>query len=348
MLIDHIHFYVDDASRWCDWFVRVLQFERVVWRSPFPWMNLPDTHTEWIRQGALVFALSSPLTAQSPVAEFLCHHPMGVADVAFQVSQVKMVVEKAITSGAQLIKPVTEFNGYVWGKIAKWRSLSHTLISPFSRPFQPGKLSIDHLVINIPQGELESTACWYEQIFGFKRQQRFEITTERSGLRSLVLTHPESGFQLPLNEPTSVNSQIQEFLDLNHGVGVQHLALHTPNLLSLVPQLKTRGLNFLSVPHSYYHQLQDFPLPARELTTLAHYGILADWQQEALPALLLQIFTQPIFPQPTFFLEFIERRFQAQGFGEGNFRALFQAVEHEQIKRTTGINPEIAKVHPLR
>ena len=132
------------------------------------------------------------------------------------------------------------------------------------------------------------------------------------------------------------NSQIQEFLDINRGAGIQHIALRTSNLKSAIAQFRARGLSLLSVPESYYTELKKrpgLPLSSQELAAIAQQEILVDWKEDAQNAVLLQIFTQPIFEQPTFFFEFIERRSQAQGFGEGNFRALFEAIESEQIKR---------------
>jgi 4-hydroxyphenylpyruvate dioxygenase len=143
--------------------------------------------------------------------------------------------------------------------------------------------------------------------------------------------------QFPINEPTSANSQIQEFLDVNQGPGIQHIALQTPQIVKAIAQLRHRGLSFLPIPSTYYTQLrtqhQGLPLSTAELEEIAAQEILVDWHNEASQALLLQTFTQPIFEQPTFFFELIERRQEAQGFGEGNFRALFEAIEREQLKR---------------
>jgi 4-hydroxyphenylpyruvate dioxygenase len=191
-------------------------------------------------------------------------------------------------------------------------------------------------------GDLERAVAWYENILDFKPQQVFKIKTDRSALHSQVMVSRNGNVQLPINEPASRNSQIQEFLDVNRGPGIQHIALRTTNLVSAIAKFRASGLSLLSVPQSYYTQLKQrpkFPLSDIEIAAIAQQEILVDWQ-EYTPLdgrnnapLLLQIFTQPIFEQPTFFFEFIERRFQAQGFGEGNFRALFEAIESEQIKR---------------
>jgi 4-hydroxyphenylpyruvate dioxygenase len=196
---------------------------------------------------------------------------------------------------------------------------------------------IDHVVLNVAVGDLEQALSWYEAVLGFQRQQTYTIETDRSGLRSQVMVHPDSGVQFPINEPTSPNSQIQEFLEINQGAGIQHIALQTPKIVEAIAKLRTLGLSFLAIPSAYYSQLstssQQLPLSPAELTEIAQQEILVDWQNDGSQALLLQTFTQPIFEQPTFFFELIERRQQAQGFGEGNFRALFEAIEREQLKR---------------
>jgi 4-hydroxyphenylpyruvate dioxygenase len=197
--------------------------------------------------------------------------------------------------------------------------------------------AIDHLVLNVGVGELETAVNWYQKIFDFQPQQSFQIKTDRSGLHSQVMISPHGNIQLPINEPASPSSQIQEFLDVNRGAGIQHIALMIPDLVNAISRFRGAGLSFLSVPQNYYFQLQQrhkFSLSTEELQAISDQEILVDWHEDApLGELLLQIFSQPIFSEPTFFFEFIERRSLARGFGEGNFLALFQAIEREQIKR---------------
>jgi len=165
----------------------------------------------------------------------------------------------------------------------------------------------------------------------------FDIQTHRSGLRSEVLTHPQGQVKFPINEPTSANSQIQEFLDINRGSGIQHIALGTANIVETVAQLRARGLSLLDIPQSYYQQLRDqFEQQYSHLDwpAIERQNILVDFEGKSGSGILLQTFTQPIFQQPTFFFEMIERQRQAQGFGQRNFLALFQAMEREQLKRS--------------
>ena len=344
MKIDHVHFYVEDAKVWRDWFVHHLGFTAVD-------SSISSVHTctEVVSNGIVRFLLSSALLPTSPVAAFLRQHPPGVADVAFVMEDVEGAIALAQLHGATVIQPIQsqQFGDICrkWGKIAAWGGLSHTLIesSQVTTDDAPQTTDhtfsgIDHIVLNVAVGELESAVAWYEKILDFQPQQSFKIQTDRSALYSQVMVSRNGGVQLPINEPASRNSQIQEFLDVNRGSGIQHIALGTPNLISAIAQFRARGLSLLSVPQTYYTQIQQrpgFPLSMVELEAIAQQEILVDWKENAEDAVLLQIFTQPIFGQPTFFFEFIERRYQAKGFGEGNFRALFEAIESEQIKRGT-------------
>ncbi|GAX41867.1 4-hydroxyphenylpyruvate dioxygenase [Tolypothrix sp. NIES-4075] len=371
MKIDHVHFYVKDALVWQDWFVSHLGFQAVTdYIIPLTLTSNNEygsfhTCTKVVKSGAVCFLLSSPLLPTSPVAEFLRQHPPGVADVAFAVEDVEKAIALATQHNAKILQPIQQYQQsqeYIkWGKISAWGSLTHTLIergrlkgreqgaggreqgefvssSPSSPPLPllPSITAIDHIVLNVAAGDLERAVNWYEKILDFQPQQAFKIKTDRSALHSQVMLSRNGSVQLPINEPASAHSQIQEFLDVNQGAGIQHIALQTFNIVDAIAQFRSCGLSLLPVPQSYYSQLkqrQGLPLSAFELEALARQEILVDWKEDNQKAVLLQIFTQPIFGQPTFFFEFIERRFQAQGFGEGNFRALFEAIEKEQIKR---------------
>ncbi|MGH8000452.1 MAG: 4-hydroxyphenylpyruvate dioxygenase [Brasilonema sp.] len=372
MKIDHVHFYVEDAKVWRDWFVHHLGFQ-VVADSVIPptflekgddisWKARGDnafhTCTQVVKSGPIYFLLSSPLLPTSPVTEFLRYHPPGVADVAFCVENVEKVIYCATKHGAKVLQPIQQHQygqEYIkWGKIAAWGSLTHTLIErrgegdegaiySSSSSSSSWFAAIDHIVLNVNPGNLEHAVAWYENILNFQGQQTFNIQTSRSALHSQVMVSRNGDVQLPINEPASANSQIQEFLNVNRGSGIQHIALRTRNIVHAIAQFRARGLSLLPVSKGYYSQVRQrkgLPLSIDELDTIAQQEILVDWQQETffgskknITPLLLQIFTQPIFGQPTFFFEFIERRYQAQGFGEGNFRALFAAIENEQIKR---------------
>ncbi len=346
MKIDRVHFYVEDAKAWCNWFIHKLAFQAVASGS-----SASHTCTEVVKSGCVYFVLSSPRSPLSPVAQFLKQHPPGVADVAFRVENVEAVMQQAIAHEAKVLQPIQHQQGYKWAKIAAWGSLSHTLIerqekskvkstnltlASSRQSLAPQFTGIDHVVLNVAAGDLERAAIWYEKVLGFHSQQTFKIQTDRSALHSQVMVSPNSCVQFPINQPASPNSQIQEFLDANRGPGIQHIALQTSNLVQAIASFRSFGVSFLPVPSTYYTQLQErleLPISADAFKEIARQQILVDWQETNPHALLLQIFTQPIFSQPTFFFELIERRSQAVGFGEGNFRALFEAIEREQMKR---------------
>ena len=343
MNIDHVHFYVEDAPFWRDWFIQVLGFQSVLSEAS----SRADRHTqrEVVKSGAVCFWLSSALTGQSPVADYLQQHPPGIVDVAFQVNDMATAIARAVNANATIIQSSDQAGSC---QIVGWGNLRHTLVDVPSTvegiKEKSAITGIDHIVLNVAKGELELAIVFYEQVFGFQRQQSFAIRTNRSALCSQVLTHPDGTIKLPINEPATEGSQIQEFLDLNGGAGIQHLALRTEGIIEAIAHFRQQGLSFLQVPLSYYEQLRQrdgFQLTEEEWRAIASQEVLVDWETNQSPALLLQAFTQPIFSQPTFFFELIERRRYwvgatektAQGFGEANFQALFEAIEREQIKR---------------
>jgi 4-hydroxyphenylpyruvate dioxygenase len=359
MQIDRVHFYLEDAQKWRDWFVNVMGFQALASDRN------SQTQTEIVKSGRVKFVLSSPLSKSSPVAKYLHNHPSGVVDVAFRIDDLESSIEKAIAAGAKLRQPLQQQDfargRMKWCQITSIANLNHTLVQRIGNPPLLPEISslekpeltttenfftdIDHLVLNVASGELEKTVSWYERVFGFQRKQTFTIKTERSALNSQVMFHPVSGVQFPVNEPISVNSQIQEFLDFNRGAGIQHIALKTKRIIQATQKLRATGLSFLPVPQSYYQKLRQdcklLPLNNRQWQEIIEQRILVDWQihenpnnqRSNLQPILLQIFTKPIFNQPTFFFELIERRERATGFGEGNFQALFEAIEREQFKR---------------
>lgn len=355
MQIDHVHFYTRDAIQTSNWLTRNIGLKAIANK-----INL-HTHTEVVANNSLFLLISSALNASSPVSSYLNSHPPGVVDIAFRVQNLESILTKANYLNIQIIEPLqihhSDRGTIKWAKITGWDSLQHTLIeNPTDIPLWQFRFNqkqntaeinsntnivgIDHLVLNVAAGELNKAVIWYQNLFGFKIQQTFKIQTKRSGLSSEALIDPSGQVQFNINEPTSSDSQIQEFLDINRGAGIQHMALRSNNILQTVAKMRAHGVSFLPIPKSYYSRLQDryinqsIPALAEvEWRAIASQQILVDWHQEKTESLLMQIFTQPIFDRPTFFWEIIERRQQAQGFGEANFQALFEAVEREQVKR---------------
>ena len=348
MKIDRVHFYTRNAARTRDWFIHNIGF-----RAMGNCINR-HTHTELIALNSVSFAISSPLNSASPVAKHLASHPSGVVDVAFRVKDLAAIVDRSRDLGIELIQNIQHTqqrsprSSVKSAIIAGWGSLQHTLIEDeadsdrllsteqdgAAEHSDSGISNIDHVVLNVAQGELDSAVKLYQSLFEFKIQQSFDIQTSKSGLASQALIDRQGEVQFNINEPTSSNSQIQEFIDLNQGGGIQHLALRSHDLIADVAWMQQRELKFLSVPQSYYRKLNFLPLSVEEKQQITSQHILVDCDRYSPQALLMQIFTSPIFEQPTFFLEFIERRQNARGFGRGNFKALFEAVEREQDNRT--------------
>ncbi len=399
MEIEYVHFYVDDAFTWQQWFVHRLGF-----RSAGGWED-GDSRHERVCSGAVRFLLSSALSTASPVADYLAQHPPGVVDVALRVKDLQAILQRAKFLGATVFQHdedigavQTRREALPWATLSGWGDLRHTLVEARScisrasssqkslppRFCWPAPLGadafqrIDHVVFNVAAGALTDAVDWYSQLFELRSRQSFHIKTPHSGLRSQVLvgdasdTEQGQPLQFPINEPASSTSQIQDFLNYNQGPGIQHIALATQTLLPTVARLRQQQVDFLSVPPSYYHQLPLRPhFEAQGLGSdwaeIMAQQVLVDWHPDRWEGPLLQIFTRPIFEAPTFFFELIERRRAAianqtvalrgqtgadsnglssastsplmaegccaQGFGEGNFQALFEAMELEQRSR---------------
>ncbi len=353
MDFEYLHLFVHNAELWRDWLVNTLDFGTV---SDLTWQEFGDFAVQHDR---ILILLSSARSGRREVPQFLRRYSEGIGDVAFRVRDLDAIATRLRRLGTPFIKPLqsllTTMGHLRWCRIQGWGGLTHTLIERPTPLLQPpvatdhdasglNWLTIDHAVLNVPTGELLAAATWYEKCLGFQPAQQFVIQTPRSGLRSLVLKHPDGNATMPINEPTSDNSQIQEFITHHRGAGIQHAALRARDLVTTIAQLRRRQVQFLSVPASYYQQLPQRPgfwQEAKDWTAIAQQQILVDWPAESSHARLLQTFTQPLFERPTFFWEFIERQSaptpqgqrQADGFGEGNFQALFEAIEREQQVR---------------
>lgn len=218
--------------------------------------------------------------------------------------------------------------------------VDHPLRDPINKVLKDTNvLYIDHVVGNQPDNEMEPTVEWYEKMLDFHRFWSVDdkiIHTEYSSLNSVVVTDFDENVKMPINEPAKgkKKSQIQEYVDYYIGAGVQHIALRTENIIEAITALTERGVEFLSVPKSYYNNLRkvipELSIEIKEdLDTLEKLKILIDYDDKGY---LLQIFTKPVEDRPTLFFEIIQRR-NHWGFGAGNFRSLFKAIEDEQAKR---------------
>jgi 4-hydroxyphenylpyruvate dioxygenase len=363
--IDCLHFYVDDVEHWQDRFCRVWNFTRRGHRYT------DDTLSIWLGQGTIQLVFSQALRGKGPVAAYRRQHPQGVAEVVFQVASVSQAaialhhrgipfdwLENRASTDSTAISPCLTFatpfgiRHTLVERLAPGVATStpgfaianqppETLTAGNSQPDSAPLFShVDHIVLNVGPDRLMAAANWYREVLGLDCLYRYTIQTPTSGLRSIVMgrrnppgeiAQNHRHLQLPINEPTNPQSQIQEFVTLNGGAGIQHVALYTPNILSAVTTLRQRGVSFLDIPPSYYDTLPPYPSVQKLRSQFQACGLLLD--AETPTNLLLQTFTQPTFETPTFFFELIQRQERSLGFGEGNFQALFEAIEREQLRR---------------
>ncbi len=354
MEIECIHFYVVDATQMRDLLIEKMGLQVLGDAITTRLEKRVNEHTiEYlVGNSHLLFSISSPLNSASPVADYLQRHPSGVKDISFRVSDLDLIRQKINNLGIKILAASSvDSDELPWLRIQGWGSIEHTIIQASSVLVDSTKfdlnesiIGIDHLVLNVAAGELAAAATWYQNLFDFHVQQIFDIQTDRSGLTSKALVSSCGKIRFNINEPSSSNSQIQEFLDLNRGAGIQHIALATNHILQTIDRMQQQKLAFLSIAKTYYTQLrirakaaENLSLNDDEWQKLESLQILIDWSDAANEALLLQIFTQPIFEAPTFFFEVIERRNRAQGFGQGNFQALFEAIEQSSDFRERAV-----------
>ena len=347
--LHHIEFLAGNAKQASFYYRRAFGF------SPFAYSGLEtgrrDLASYALRQGKITFVLSTPLGAEAPGAKFLLRHGDGVRDIAFLVDDADRAFDEALRRGAgsgTAPRTLEDEHGAV--RHAAVQTYGDTLHSFYSDagyrgPFLPGYVAapgsepdtglllVDHIVGNVER--MEDWAGFYERVMGFSRYVTFDdkdISTEYSALMSVVMSDDSQSLKLPINEPAPGRrrSQIQEYLDFNAGPGVQHVALRTNDILETVRELRARGVEFLDVPDTYYAELPARVGPlAQDIEALRALRILVDRDEEGY---LLQLFTKPVEDRPTLFFEVIQRE-GSRGFGKGNFRALFEAIEAEQARR---------------
>jgi 4-hydroxyphenylpyruvate dioxygenase len=240
------------------------------------------------------------------------------------------VVVSSIAAYGDTLHTFVERKNYTGAFFPGYRALPEDTVA---RPV--GLLHIDHIVGNVGWNSMNDWVDFYSNVMGFQLYQHFDdndISTEYSALMSKVMANSTGYVKFPINEPAEGRrkSQIEEYLDFYDGPGVQHLALATHDILATVSSLQQQGVNFLTVPHSYYTELQARVGKIDEpLDELERLGILVDRDNEGY---MLQIFTQPVEDRPTLFYEIIQRK-GSRSFGKGNFKALFEAIEREQDAR---------------
>jgi 4-hydroxyphenylpyruvate dioxygenase len=350
--IDHVEFYVGNAAQAAHFYTRALGFEEVAYAGLHT--GVRDRVSYVLQQGRIRLVLTGALRPGHEIALHHAHHGDGVKVIALSVPDAEYAYRTATARGAQGVHEpweATDDGGTVrMASVATYGETLHTFVdrSDYRGAFLPGYvgrdghgakstglLAIDHIVGNVELGEMERWVKYYEDVFGMTEMIHFSdeaISTEYSALMSKVVTSGDGRIKFPINEPAEGKrkSQIDEYLEFYGGAGAQHIAVATRDIVGTVTELRARGIQFLATPEAYYDEVPGrVGEIAESLDDLRRLGILVDRDDEGY---LLQIFTKPIGDRPTVFFEIIERH-GARGFGEGNFKALFEAIEREQELR---------------
>jgi 4-hydroxyphenylpyruvate dioxygenase len=349
--IDHVELFVGNALQAAYFWTRALGFKEVAYAGLET--GVRDRASHVLEQGRIRIVLTGALTPGHDIGRHVAAHGDGVKVIALSVPDAAHAYREAVARGAEGVREPweasDEHGALRLATIATYGETLHTFVdrSAYHGPFLPGYvarsgessgaglLAIDHIVGNVELGEMDRWVRFYEDVFGMREMIHFsdeDISTEYSALMSKVVTSGNGRIKFPLNEPAEGKrkSQIDEYLEYYGGPGAQHIAVATRDIVHCVEQLQARGVEFLKTPETYYDEVPGrVGEIAESLEDLRRLGILVDRDDEGY---LLQIFTKPIGDRPTVFLEVIERH-GARGFGDGNFKALFEAIEREQALR---------------
>src|SRR6202789_4405138 len=350
---DHVEFFVGNARQAAYFYRTAFGMKLVAYAGPETGRR--DRASYVLQQGKVRFVLTTALRADSEIARHVAKHGDGVRAIALWVDDAASAWRETTSRGAQSVQEPTmltdDHGSVVISSIAAYGDTLHTFVERrnYTGPFLPGYrelpedtiarpvglLHIDHIVGNEGWNAMNQWVDFYSKVMGFQLYQHFDdndISTEYSALMSKVMANGNGYVKFPINEPAEGNrkSQIEEYLDFYGGPGVQHIALATNNILEAVAHMKSQGIEFLTVPHSYYTELQGrvgkIDEPIDELEKL---GILVDRDNEGY---MLQIFTPTVEDRPTWSYEIIQRK-DSRSFGKGNFKPLFEAIEREQASR---------------
>ncbi len=352
---DYLEFYVGNAKQSAYYFSNAWGFIPIAYAGLET--GIRDRSSYVLEQGNVRLVVTSPLGPEGELAEHVKLHGDGVKVIGLRVDNAERAYFEATTRGARGVQePMTRKDDEGTAKTASIAIYGDTIITFVERQdyrgaFMPGYVAaltsaprrarpaglaaIDHVVGNVELGKMNEWVSFYERVLGFTQLIHFDdraISTEYSALMSKVMQNGSGRIKFPINEPAQGRrkSQIEEFLDFYRGPGVQHIALNTSDIITTVRGLQERGVEFLMTPHNYYETVLDrVGSIAEDVQQLAELGILVDHDDEGY---LLQVFSKPIVNRPTVFFEVIERK-GARGFGEGNFKALFEALEREQELR---------------
>ncbi len=351
--MDHLRFAVGNARQAAHFYSTAFGMTCVAYRGPE--QGYRDTVEYLLGSGRVRVVLTGPVRTGTPLAQRVAAHGDGVSDLAIEVPDVDRAVAFARQQGATVLEEpadATDEHGTVrLAALATYGDTRHTLVdrSRYRGPFLPGFVArpplvtpgrrlfqaVDHCVGNVELGRMDAWVSFYTRVMGFENLAEFvgdDIATKYSALMSKVVASGNHRVKFPLNEPavSRKRSQIDEYLEFYGGPGVQHIALATGDILGTVAAMRERGVEFLDTPDSYYDTLGEWVGDTRvPIQTLRELRILADRDEDGY---LLQVFTRPVQDRPTVFFEFIERH-GSLGFGKGNFKALFEAIEREQARR---------------
>ncbi|HZQ44192.1 MAG TPA: 4-hydroxyphenylpyruvate dioxygenase [Acidobacteriaceae bacterium] len=350
---DYIEFYVGNAKQSAYFYRTAFGMSLVAYAGPETGRR--DRASYVLQQGKVRFVLTTALRPESEIAMHVHKHGDGVRAIALWVDDARSAWEETTKRGARSVQEPTAAEDaegrVVTSSIAAYGDTVHTFVErkDYRGVFFPGYqampqdaianpvglLHVDHIVGNVGWGAMNEWVDFYAKVMGFSLYQHFDdkdISTEYSALMSKVMANGNGYVKFPINEPAEgrKKSQIEEYLDFYGGPGVQHIALATNDILTTVTKMQRNGVSFLTVPHTYYAELQNrvgkIDEPVDELEKL---GILVDRDDEGY---MLQIFTRPVEDRPTVFYEIIQRK-GSRSFGKGNFKALFEAIEREQALR---------------
>ena len=356
---DSLVWVVGNATQTAHFFRSAFGMELVAYSGPETGNR--DHHAFVLKSGAARFVITGAYDPASPLADHHRAHGDGIVDIALSVPDVDRCIAHAAAQGATVLEQphdLTDEHGTVrTAAIAAYGDTRHTLVdrSRYTGPYLPGYVArtsshvkrdgapkrlfqaVDHVVGNVELGAMDHWVDFYNRVMGFTNMAEFvgaDIATDYSALMSKVVANGNHRVKFPLNEPAAgkKKSQIDEYLEFYGGPGAQHVALATNDILGTVDAMRAEGIEFLSTPDSYY---DDPELRARigvvraPIEELKARKILVDRDEDGY---LLQIFTKPVQDRPTVFFELIERH-GSLGFGKGNFKALFKAIEREQDLR---------------
>ena len=352
---DYVEFYVGNDKQAAHYYQTAFGFQPLAYAGLET--GIADRTSYVLQQGKIRFVLTTALVPESEISEHVKQHGDGIKTVALWVDDARKSFDETVKRGAKpYLQPVvkTDENGeVVLSGIHTYGETVHVFVERknYTGPFLPGFVKwepeyrpgdvglkyVDHMVGNVDWGQMNTWTGFYARVMGFNQLISFDdndISTEYTALMSKVMSNSNGFIKFPINEPAKgrKKSQIEEYINYYRGSGVQHVAMATDNIMKTVAELRKRGVEFLTVPDSYYETVSErVGLIDEDLKTLQQLGVLIDRDEEGY---LLQLFTKPVEDRPTVFYEIIQRK-GAKSFGKGNFKALFESIEREQARRGT-------------